>query len=447
MPRKNTVTGSLVASLGCAAAVLLSAAAPARAEIPLVDFDGWRVSTDGRVNTFFSAAEGTSVPADQPDNVGAGTADYANSSGDIHSTRIRNGFLMSILAFTGEKQVSPRLKVTTRVALWMNITGTRSKNIPGLVDPRELYGKLEGPWGSLLAGSDLAVFGRGATLMDARIAHEYGLGYPCDVRFASGGGCGMVAFGEPFPGFEPGVVYTTPSLGGLQVTLGAYDPATIDNAQLDRAPLPRFEGEVKFDVRNVLRLFASGFWQVLEGTVPAMTPGGTPYGKDLHVDAWGAQAGAMLSLGPIMLGGAAYEGAGFSPITYLDESVVAADSAGVLRDSRGAFGLAAILIDALSLKIAGGAGVWQLDKNKDDGPAISASGAPANPQLIKQNVGETIGLYQSTGPIRFALEYFRAQHTWYDRGVPSPSDPSMAAGVTTPRQTVNFINAGMTVIW
>lgn len=447
MPPKNKSARSLIPFITCVVAAVLGGRRPAVAEVPLVQFGGWQFFTDGRLNTFFSLAEGTSVPADQPDNAGAGTADYANANGDIHSARIRNGFLMSILGFTGETQVTPTLKVTTRVALWMNITGTRSKNIPGLVDPRELYAKLEGPWGSVLAGSDLALFGRGATLMDARIAHEYGLGYPCDIRFASGGGCGMVAFGEPFPGFEPGVVYATPDLRGLQISIGAYDPATIDNAQLDRAPLPRVEGEVRLDVKNVVRLFASGFWQALEGTVTAMTTGGTPYAKNLHVDAWGAQAGAMLSLGPILLGGAAYEGAGFSPITYIDESVIAADSAGVLRDSRGAFGLGAILISPLRLKIAGGVGVWHLDKNRDDGGAVSPSGAPANPQLIKQNVGETVGLYQSAGPIRFALEYFRAQHTWYDRGIPSSTDPTMTVGVTTPRQTVNFINAGMTVIW
>jgi len=447
MPLQTRFPRSLSALITFGTAGLLATARPASAEIPLINFDGWQVLTDGRVNTFLSMAEGQSVPVDQPDNVGAGTADYATSSNDIHSARIRNGFLMSIMGFSGQKQVLPSLKVTTRVGLWMNITGTRSKNIPGMVDPRELYAKFEGPWGSVLAGSALALFGRGATLMDAAIAHEYGLGYPCDVRFASGGGCGMVAFGEPFPGFEPGFVYATPPLGGFQISIGAYDPATIDNAQLDRAPLPRVEGEVKLDVRDAVHLFASGFWQVLEGTLAAMTPAGTPYAKNLHVDAWGAQAGGMLVLGPIMLGGAVYQGAGFSPITYIDESVVAADSAGVLRHSRGGFGLGAILIGALNLKIAGGAGVWQLDKNRDDGGPISASGAPSNPQLIKNNVGQTVGVYQWTGPIRFALEYFRAQHTWYDRGVPSATDPTMASGVTTPRQTVSFFNAGVTVIW
>ena len=73
---------------------------PASAEVPLVQFGGWQFFTHGRVNTFFSLAEGTSVPADQPDNTGAGTADYANSSGEHpREPGIRNGFLMSILGF------------------------------------------------------------------------------------------------------------------------------------------------------------------------------------------------------------------------------------------------------------------------------------------------------------------------------------------------------------
>jgi Gram-negative porin len=419
---------------------------PAVAEIPLVQYDGWRLSTDGRVNAFLSVAEGNGLPADQPENLGAGNHDSTDSNNNLHSSRIRNGFLMSILGFTGEKQITPDLKVTTRVALWMNVTGSRTKNIPGLIDPRELYAQLEGRWGRFLGGSDLSLFGRGATLMDAAIAHDYGLGSPCDVEFASGGGCGMVGFGEPFPGFEPGFVYATPSLGGLEISLGAYDPATISNAQLTRAPVPRFEGEARYAFKNLLRVFASGFWQVLEGTIPATTPAGTAYLKNLHTNAWGVQAGAMASLGPIMLGGAAYEGAGFSPITYIDESVIAADSAGVLRNSRGAFGLGAVTIDSLKVKIAGGLGVWRLDKNRDDSGPVSATGIPTNPALIKQNVGATVGIYQTTGPVHFALEYFRAQYTWYDRGLADPADPTKV-DIVTPKQAVNFINAGMTVGW
>ena len=251
----------------------------------------------------------------------------------------------------------------------------------------------------------------------------------------------MIAFGAPFPGFEPGMVYATPSMGGVQLSVGIYDPATIANAQLDRAPLPRFEGELKFDLAKLFRVFASGFWQVMEGT----PPGGMPP-RDLHTNAWGAQAGAMVSAGPVMVGGAAYEGAGFSPITYVDESVIAADSTGLLRNSRGGFGLAALVIDSLHVKVAGGAGLWKVDKNRNDSGPISPTGDPRNPALIKQNLGMTVGIYQTTGPVHFALEYFRAQHTWYDRGVANATDPTMV-NIVTPQQTINFVNAGMTIAW
>jgi hypothetical protein len=284
-------------------------------------------------------------------------------------------------------------------------------------------------------------------LVDAAIAHDYGLGYPCAIKDSSGGGCGMTAFGAPFPGFDPGIVYTTPSLGGLQVSVGLYDPATIGHAQLDRAPLPRVEAEATFDYDKVFRLFGSGFWQVLEGTVTEVSANGMGRKKNLQTNAWGAQVGGMLSLGPIMLGGAAYQGAGFSPTTYIEEGKIAADPAAVLRKSRGAFGLGAVLIQALELKIAGGMGIWRLDKTENDSGPQSETGAPVDPQLIKQNLGITVGAYQTTGPVHFALEYFRAQHTWYERGVASATEPNVTARIERSTQTVNFINAGATVPW
>ncbi len=426
---------SLAATALLALATVLTAT-PAMAEIPLAQFHGWDLSTNGRVNAFISLASGSGQPYGEPDYLGAGTEDTATTGGDLHSTRIRNGFMMSIFGLTAYKEVSQDFKVTARVALWMNAAGTRTQNVTGQVDPRELYGKIEGRWGSVLGGSDLSLFGRGGILVDYRIAHEYGLGYPCGIRDASGGACGMVGFGAPFPGYNPAIVYSTPTLAGFQLSVGAYDPATIDNAALNRAPLPRVEGELKYDYKEAVRLFANGFWQALEGTV---ANGLTGASKDLHVEGWGVQAGGMLSVGPVMLGGAAFQGAGFSPIAALDESPITADSRGVLRDARGAFGLGAVTIDAWRLKVAGGAGLFHLDKNSNDAAA-------SYPQLFQENLGMTVGLYQTTEPVHFALEYFRAQQTWYPISVPSATNP-MVMSIVTPQQTVNFFNAGMTVVW
>jgi hypothetical protein len=323
----------------------------------------------------------------------------------------------------------------------MNTSGTRTKNAPGAIDPRELYAKLSGSWGSVLGGSALALFGRGGILVDSDIAHDYGMGYPCLIENASGGACGMAAFGAIFPSFEPGFVYTTPELGGFELALGIYDPATVANAQLNRAPLPRLEAEASYAFRSLFKVFANGFWQKLEGS-PARE------GELVDIDAtvWGAQGGLMVTVGPVMAGGAGFMGKAVGPISYIDELPITFDSEGEPHKSRGGFGLAAVKIDAIHLKVAGGAGVFALDKTENDPEPVDANGLVGNPRLIKQNVGITAGVYQTTGPLHFGLEYFRAEHTWHDYGEADPNNPSVV-NIVTPVQVVHFINAGFTVVW
>ncbi|HVY29816.1 MAG TPA: hypothetical protein VHB79_24820 [Polyangiaceae bacterium] len=429
-----------------ATAVVLAALtwqAPALCEVKLAEAGGWTVSTDGRVNAFISVARGTGIPDSQSIvTPGAVDDDTKDSNVNIRSTRIRNGFLASILGLKLDKQVLTDLKATARVALWMNSSGGRTKNTPGGVDPRELYGKLEGSWGSFLGGSSLALFGRGGILVDAEIAHDFGLGYPCSIQDAGGGACGMAAFGAIFPAFEPGFVYTTPSLGGFELAVGVYDPALVQNATLARAPLPRLEAEASFSVRDLVKVFANGFWQKLEGSPIAGDMGKR---NDITATTWGGQGGLMLSVGPVMAGGAAFVGQGVAPITYIEENEVSVDKKGTPRKSRGGFGLAAVKFDAIHLKVAGGVGVFRLDKSPNDPEPVTASGA-GNPSMLKQNFGTTIGLYQTTGPVHVALEYFRAEHDLYEYGEADPNNPNLI-NIRKPSQVVHFINAGFTVAW
>jgi Gram-negative porin len=414
---------------------------PAWSEVKLAEAAGWTVSTDGRVNAFISVARGTGVPDSQSLVVpGAVDDDIKDSNEKLRSTRIRNGFLASILGFNISKQVLKDLKVTARAALWMNSSGPRVKNSPGGVDPRELYGKMEGSWGTFLGGSALSLFGRGGILVDAEIAHDYGMGYPCSIQDAGGGACGMAAFGAIFPAFDPGFVYTTPSLGGFELALGMYDPATLQHGKLGRAPLPRFEAEAAFSVKDLVKVFANGYWQKLEGSEVKSDGKRT----DITATAWGGQGGIMLSVGPVMVGGAGFMGQGIAPITYLEENELPFDKEGLPRKSRGGFGLAAVKLDAIHLKVAGGGGVFHLDKTSNDPVPNSVGGG--NPSLIKQNFGITAGVYQTTGPLHFALEYFRAEHDLYEYGVADPSNASLIT-IKKPVQVVNYINAGFTVVW
>lgn len=428
-----------------ATAVVLAALswqAPALAEITLAEKDGWTVTTDGRVNAFISVARGKGIPDSQSLVVpGAVDDDTKDSNEQLRATRIRNGFLASILGVNVSKQVLKDLRVTARAALWMNSSGGRTKNTPGGVDPRDLYAKMEGSWGSFLGGSALALFGRGGILVDAEIAHDYGMGYPCSIQGAGGGACGMAAFGAIFPAFEPGFVYTTPSLGGFELAVGIYDPALVQNSQLARAPLPRLEAEASFAFKDLVKVFASGFWQTIEGS-PLDDMGKR---KDISGTAWGGQGGFMLSVGPVMAGGAGFKGQGISPITHIEENELSFDKQGEPRKSWGGFGLAAIKFDAIHLKVAGGAGVFHMDKSSHDPEPVSVAGA-GNPSKLEQNFGITAGVYQTTGPLRFALEYFRAEHGLYKYGEADPNDPTRIT-IKKPVQVVNFINAGFTVAW
>jgi hypothetical protein len=220
-----------------------------------------------------------------------------------------------------------------------------------------------------------------------------------------------------------------------------YDPGLVQNSQLARAPLPRLEAEATFSASDLVKVFASGYWQKLEGS----PINGDMGRKDITATAWGGQGGLMLNLGPVMAGGAGFVGQGIAPITYIEENEVSFDKQGIPRKSRGAFGLAAVKFDAIHLKVAGGAGVFHLDKSPHDPEPVSAAGA-GNPSMLKQNFGITAGVYQTTGPLHFALEYFRAEHDLYEYGVADPNNPSLVT-IKKPVQVVHFINAGFTIVW
>ncbi|MEO8214865.1 MAG: hypothetical protein ABI560_16810, partial [Myxococcales bacterium] len=62
--------------------------------------------------------------------------------------------------------------------------------------------------------------------------------------------------------------------------------------------------------------------------------------------------------------------------------------------------------------------------------------------IPKQQIGISAGLYQTVAKqLVLALEYFRGDYQWYD------SKDANTGNAVTNKQTVNFINAGVTLIW
>jgi hypothetical protein len=409
--------------IAAAAVVAMSAGAgAARAEIPVGKLGDWQLSLDGRLNTFLSYSFGQAQPISVP--TWQGVEDRSAGTGSIAMTRIRSGFITNVLGLTLRRQLTETTTLTGRFAVWVGVSQNRNKSDNPALDAREVYFKVEGPWGGILAGRDLALFGRGGILLDYEIEHGYGLGHPCAVRVVLGGACGHAGHGVLFPSYNAGIVYNTPEVGGLKLAVGLYDPAANSERTYEITPYPRVEGEATFHFKQYFHLFVDGLWERLgSNTDPLQTP-----------DASGLSYGAGAQIGPLGLGFTGYAGQGLGLYVPLENSPLFADDAGVLRRTRGYLGLASLTFG--NTKLAGGYGVSILDKtiNEPDGPLPSA--------VPKQQIGASAGLYQTIkGSLVLALEYFRGTYQWYpilDVNGGPPIDN---------QQIVNFVNVGGTMFF
>ena len=393
---------------------------PAAAEIPVAKVEGWELSLDGRLSAFVSFAQGDAQPTAIA--TWTGVEDRAAGTDHIAMTRIRSGFTTNILGFTVAKDLTPELKLTGRFAIWVGVSQARDKSDNPALDAREVYSKLEGPWGGLLLGRDLSLYERGAIMMDYDLQHGDGLGHPCSIRTVHGGACGYAGHGMLFPSYNAGIVYNTPDLAGFQLSVGAYDPVAISERQYERTPLPRMEGELIFHVEKHFQLFVDGLWQRI----------GSNTNKDLNPDAVGAAAGARVAFGPFAAGVSYFTGQGLGLYVPMENSPLFADEMGVLRKTHGFAGMAGLTFG--QTKVAAGAGVTNLMKTVSEpkGPFTSLT-------IPSQQLGISVGFYQGFyKTFTVALEYFRGDYKWYDS-----VDPSTMMAVHN-HQAVNFFNAGLT---
>jgi hypothetical protein len=415
----------------------------AAAEFSLTEQDGWKLTLDGRINAFISFVDGDKTPQGVADWTAGFSENNAPASDRIIATRIRSGFVQNVLGFGLAKAVAPGYKLSGRFALWAGASNER-KPILGSqpdVQARELFIKLDAPWGTVEAGRDLGLFGRGGISMDGEIVHANGLGSPCSIKVILGGACGFAGHGVLFPGFNAGLLYSTPKFVGIQATVGLFDPSINAEKGYEIAPYPRFEGQIAYNYEDHFKVFGEAMWQRLINSAPLKNQAGDPIldaaGKPQNqvADATGFAAGASFSWAPLQLGGSFYTGTGLTLIVPIFNTPIFADKAGTLRKGQGFVGMASVTLG--NTKIAGGAGVSQLKLTPVDKQSLPFS------EVVppKQQLGATIGLYQTMfKQLTWALEYFRGQYTWYDY-------KDSTGAVTQPKQNVNFVNTGLTLVF
>jgi len=427
--QRNTGLSSWV--VVCLALAVLFVPRAARADIELGKNDGWTVSTDGRINGFLSYTTGEGPPTQPNDPMqvvniaGTSLEDFTDNQNNVETLRIRTGFVGSILGFKLAKQFDEALTLTGRFQLWSVIESNRQASERNLPDMREVYLRADGYWGGALIGRSVGLFNRGAIEINFMYGHQYGLGHPCDTR-GKGPTCGHVGYGVFFPSFNAGIVYNTPSLAGLKLTAGIYDPSTLALPGYVRTPLPRVESELSFDFPAepggeappfALHLFVNGLWQRLVQAGDPSAPLTTR-----SEDAWGLGMGGRVEvMGAFKIGASYHTGKGIGLAVPLENSPTAANTEGDLRKTDGMY-VQAMYSFPTRTDLAAGYGISRVEELSTD-TTIS---------LIRHQRGISAGIYQHLND-NFVLgfDWFRADYLWHE-------------GET---QVVHTFNLGATLHW
>jgi hypothetical protein len=451
----------LVAWFGTASFGFLRGAA---AEKILAHDGDWEIFTDGRAAAFVSYVHGQGLPraAFGPDANGniiqlhdlrgggfdalaehqpvAGGAAGELNQGTIDSMRVRSGMIGNTLGF-GVRGPVGDVAFTAYIQIWAFIESeAREKNRPNPADIRQGYAKVEGKWGSLLAGRSRALFSRGATDIDVLYGHRFGVGFPGNID-SNGPASGHIGFGVLGSGFAGGIAYATPRLGGFQLTVGGYDPIQLQGAW-PRTKWLRPEAEATFEhalgPAGKIVLFGNGAYQKLykQDSADSTTAGGYGFG-------------GRLELGPLRLGVAGHRGKGLGLNYALEVSDASLDLAGNLRRFDGYYIQTQLVMDAIpampaalrKIDLSFGWGITRVFRipttcdpvtlvcTGDDVPDANGN-IPHS--VIKHQMGYSAAIVYHVRPwLHLDLDGFRAEAAWY----------------LGEKQVVYIANSGMTLTW
>ena len=473
----------------------------AAADVSLAEKDGWEVFMNGRIQTFLNHNEGEGRPANAATWTGTdgngrtdielrgggiengndgvlpvydnGASPTATDQGLVREMRIRSGFTGNVLGFGIRKRLSENTEILGYTAVTVGVDSVARRKFT-LVDPdwRESFVRVTSFWGSVTAGRALTLFSRGATEITYLYGYRYGLGFPGTVSGFSQSTAGSVGFGVLGNGFGAGLVYATPNMGGLQISVGAYDAVGYPNIDLlNRERWPRAESEIifarPFGSTGFFKVFVNGAYQRL-------------YDRNfsnLSSDVYGTGFGGRFEIGPFKIGLAGHWGKGVGVTyslephqsVYFDQRTsqalggrdlgypncssanTSACPAVKMRTVDGAYVQTQIAAHK-KLDFRAGAGVTRVHQLPEDREQTWRTiDDPANPGTnildpstsigyvtIRQQLGIGAGMtVHLADNLHFTLEYFRALFQWYK---PTPAAP----GTPYPQQVMNSINAGVT---
>jgi hypothetical protein len=377
---------------------------------------------------------------------------YPNANGTKSTyigERIRSGFLGSIIAFGMKRQLTPWTSAKSYVSLWgtseafaRDRTQDSGKSTSKGFDVREGWVNIEGLWGSLVAGKQSGILGGISTEIDYLYGHGYGVGLPClEIYYPT---CGHIGTGVLGPGFAAGFTYTTPSLGGLRIKAGLFDPVRLLGVW-EHVPYPRPEGSITYENRLapdfLLKLQVEGMYQYMAQLASRV--------EDVREDrVWGVAAGGRIEWGALRLGGAFFQGKGLGSFIAL-QNATSTFNGGTreLRYFTGMYAQTAVVFGREQL--AAGAG-RVIDHQ------LASDKVNAGVSNLKSHTGFSFAFYHhATENLVLGLDYFFFRADWW--GAPNSTNATDADGnlvaqilpgyLTPEKQVVHFVNAGATFHW
>ena len=280
----------LAATLG----VLAFLSAPANAAVVLGGADGWEVSYGGFINLFYTQSDFEFI-----------------TGGSEDSAHLNEGLLPAFHTMTVKTPEVNGLRGTGQITFAVDSSSEKGSrlNKSGVlgtgsnIDMREVFFNVSGDFGTISAGRTLALFQRQAILKDYTL---FGVGA---LAGPDGGGTavGRIGYGYVYPDFRTRFAYTTPDMGGFQLTVGIFDPQEPlgpNSTYGSETDTPQFQAEATYNSSFEGGSFSgwAGFlWQEQEITSSAV--GGT---GDIESVGW--NIGAEVTASGFNVGGHYYDG-------------------------------------------------------------------------------------------------------------------------------------------
>ncbi len=345
------MTGFRLSSVLGLATLAVAVAIPtqARADVTLVERDGWTFYTKGLVAAHYQLVKGDADPSFSNGvqsgipSSGGQILDERSSSdqrdGTVTLSNIRSGFIGTQIGFGLNRKISEAVRVESLLAVSaVGINSNRGQNMRKDVDYREAWAQVVTPYGSVRFGRMFGVFGEGSAEVMA-MAFKYGVGHPCVINHSTIS-CGSAGAGPLYAGFDGAIRYISPRLAGFEAAISVVDPSVSPYAKM--SPTPRVDGEINFDKTFApvnIRVIAQGMYETISKSTPpaGMTPG------TIKTDTiWGGMGTAIISAGPVRLGGGGWMGTGVGERVPLEASDPAnpifSDQTLELRRFRGYYG-------------------------------------------------------------------------------------------------------------